>query len=292
MNKKTMSGLVAIVLVIVGCRLAWAEDVPKDDDSKTQEIRSLPWQKGPGPGKVGDKATIAIPSGGSFLDESKGSRFLELLGNLPSPGTTILAFGNWFATLNFSDSGYIKDDEKLDPDALLAQLKGQDEEANAERKKRSIPQLYTDSWAVPPHYDAETKHLEWGLNLRVEGQSEPVVNYTVRLLGRSGFETVVLVSSPKELDAGVKELKKVLGGFDFVGGQRYAEFRQGDRVAEIGLGALIVGGAAAAVVKTGYWKTILAALVAGWKFVAAGIAAVFYGAKKMIGRGKSGGMDS
>jgi len=51
-----------------------------------------------------------------------------------------------------------------------------------------------------------------------------------------------------------------------VEGQRYAEFRPGDKIAEYGLAALITGGAAAVALKTGlfqkFWKLIVLGFVA------------------------------
>jgi uncharacterized membrane-anchored protein len=80
------------------------------------------------------------------------------------------------------------------------------------------------------------------------------VNYTIRLLGRTGVMNAVLVSSPSSLDNDIKAFKASLGNFSFTQGQRYSEFRAGDKVAEYGLAALIVGGAAAAAAKSGAFK--------------------------------------
>ena len=60
----------------------------------------------------------------------------------------------------------------------------------------------------------------------------------------------ILVSDPNSLEQDIKAFRTALRGFDFVSGQRYAEFRSGDKMAEYGLAALIVGGAAAAAAKT------------------------------------------
>lgn len=264
---------------------AWAEQLTPEQ--RREEFRKLAWQKGPGPGAIGNKASISVPEESSFLPESQGQRFLELTGNLPEPGNSILVSGDWWATFAFSESGYIKDDEKLDADKLLKALQDGDAPANEERRKRGIQQLYTEGWVVPPHYDPDTKHLEWGLRLRAEGSSEPVINYTVRLLGRSGYESVILVSSPETLQNDVKQLKAVLKSFAYSSGERYDEFKPGDRVAEIGLGALVVGGAAAAAVKSGLWKSIVALLAASWKLVAAAVVALFAGLAKFFKRGKA-----
>jgi uncharacterized membrane-anchored protein len=123
----------------------------------------------------------------------------------------------------------------------------------AERRRLQLPILKLDGWAVAPHYNAETRRLEWGTRLlREDGQV--VVNYTVRILGRSGVMNAILVSEPQSLTTDIVQFKSALQGFEFVAGEKYAEFRQGDRVAEYGLAALIVGGAAAAAAKSGALK--------------------------------------
>ena len=64
----------------------------------------------------------------------------------------------------------------------------------------------------------------------------------------------ILVSDPHNLEADIKQFHTALRGYDFVSGERYAEFRQGDHIAEYGLAALIVGGAAAAAASSGAMK--------------------------------------
>ena len=248
------------------------------------EMQKLPWQVGPATGDVGGHSKLDIPDGARLLPESSGSRFLELTGNLPEPGDTVLVRKDWWATLSFDDSGYVKDDEKLDPDALLAAMRKNEESSNEERRKRGMDTLSTDGWIVLPHYDPTTKYLEYGVRLHSSASPQPVVNYTMRLLSRHGYETVTLVTRPETLDQDVQDLHQVLGGFKFNAGETYGEFRPGDHVAEFGLGALVLGGAAAAAVKAGWFKGLLVALAAGWKLVAAAAVAVVAGIKRFFGR--------
>ena len=60
----------------------------------------------------------------------------------------------------------------------------------------------------------------------------------------------------------------------------------GDKVAAIGLGALVLGGAAAVATKKGLWGIIGGFLAATWKFLIAGAVALFAGAGKLFGRKK------
>lgn len=223
-------------------------------EQRKAEFDKLDWHTGPRAEAIAGKATLKTPSDKvQFLDDKNSRRFLELTGNLPEDGNyTILdTEGGWWATFTFDQSGYVKEGDKIDADALLKTLKESDEPANEERKRLGLGALYTEGWYVPPHYDEKTKQLEWGLKLRSDhGVS---LNYTIRLLGRSGVMSATLVSSPETLDADVASFRKVLTGFDYNDGEKYSEFKPGDHVAEFGLAALVTGGAAVIATKKGFW---------------------------------------
>lgn len=240
----------------------FAQSSPQD------ELKKLAWQAGPAEGRIGAKATIKVPQGYVFLGEKDTSRFLQLAGNPPRDGHYLFAPDSldWFAVFSFDATGYVKDDEKIDPDALLKTLKASDAPANDERKRLGMSPLYTVGWEVPPHYDTDTKRLEWGLRLKSEGERF-TVNYTSRLLGRTGVMSAVLVADPHTLAKDTQAFKDGLKEFSYVSGEKYSEFKAGDHVAEIGLAALVLGGAAAVASKKGFWAAIVAFLGAFWKLV-------------------------
>jgi uncharacterized membrane-anchored protein len=260
--------------LLIGSSVAYSADTSPEDYYKA--LNALAWQVGPANAVLEDKATLKVPQSARFLDVTNGSKFLELTGNLPSK-ENILMGENWWAAFSFNPAGYVKDDEKIDAAALLKDLQSSDEESNAERRRRGMAELFTEGWHIPPHYDATTKHLEWAMRLRASDSKDPIINYTVRLLGRTGYESAILVSSPETLDADVKEFKAVLTSFEFKPGEKYSEFKPGDKVAEYGLAALVAGGTAAVAVKSGFWKVLVGFLAAGWKVIAAG-AVVLIGA--------------
>jgi uncharacterized membrane-anchored protein len=76
---------------------------------------------------------------------------------------------SWFSIFDFEDTGYIKDDEKIDADAVLQSLKEGNARGNEERKRRGFPALNLDGWFVAPRYDTDTKRLEWATKLSSEG---------------------------------------------------------------------------------------------------------------------------
>lgn len=265
-----MAWLRAAVLIVLLAPLAALAQ--RDPATIIQELQKLAWQNGPGEGAIAGKAKIRIPEGYAFLDDANTRRFLELMGNPPVNNHFMIAPKNvdWFAVFSFDPVGYVKDDEKIDADELLETLKKGDGPGNEERRRLGLQQIYTDGWHVAPHYDAATKRLEWGVRLR-DDRGRINVNYTSRLLGRTGVMSAVLVTSPGTLEADMKSFNGALAGFEFVAGERYAEFKSGDRIAEYGLAALVVGGAAAAAAKAGwlkflgkFWVLILAGFAAAW----------------------------
>jgi uncharacterized membrane-anchored protein len=255
-----------------------------DQGSKSDQIRKLGWQAGPAQGAIAGHAGIEVPKGYMFLGAADTAHFLTILENLPTRDSYTLAPANlhWFAIFDYSDTGYIKDDDKIDADAILQALKEGTESENAERKNRGFPTLDLEGWAAPPHYDEQTKRLEWAT--RIKAGSDVSINYKIRLLGRTGVMNATLVSDPQSLDDDVRAFKAALNGFSFNSGERYSEYRVGDKIAEYGLTGLIIGGAAAAAAKTGLFKIIGKFAVYIFAAGVAGFASIF---RWLTGRRKS-----
>lgn len=272
--KKTL----AMVVLTLAAGTAFAQPAARDEFAK------LPWVSGPEKGQIGDQATIVLDSKLLFLGAQGTSRFLELTGNPPRQNHYMILArdekADWWAVFHFSPEGYIKDTEKLDADALLKTLKESDGPSNEERKRLGMSPLYTDGWEVPPHYNATTKRLEWGVRVR-DDKGAMGVNYATRILGREGVMAATLVTDPENLARDRVAFNAALSGMDFNAGKRYAEFRDGDKVAAYGLGALVVGGAAAAAAKTGAGKALFKGL---WVAILAGGAAVVGVVKRLLGR--------
>lgn len=287
---KKLSQAIAIAISLTSihiiCQNAYAAEAEKastspasQEESQQEQINplsQLDWHIGPKEENIANVAKLKTQKDDGFLDPINADKFLEFTGNLTSGSTNILvaADDSWWATFDFADSGYIKDDEKIDADALLTSLKESDEPSNEQRELAGLPKLYTVGWAVPPHYDEKTKRLEWALKVRTEDNHE-TINYTIRLLGRTGVMSATLISDEEHLTQNIDVFKQTLSGFDFNSGERYSEYKPGDKVAEYGLAALITGGAVAVAAKKGLLGKILVFFAAAWKFIAIGVIACF-----------------
>jgi uncharacterized membrane-anchored protein len=239
-------------------------------------FRELNWVKAPNNVKIAERATIQLQGEQLYLDSANTNKFLKLNGNLPRDDSYTIATsnGSWFAIFDFNPSGYIKDDEEINSTELLNTLKANNERSLEERKKQGLPLLYLQGWHTPPHYDKDTKRLEWAINIKDE-QGNPIINYTTRILGKSGYMSATLVSDPATLDKDIKSFKNVLKSFSYIDGERYSEWREGDKVAAYGLGALVVGGAAAAVASKGGFKFLWALALAAFAAIGAFLKRVF-----------------
>jgi uncharacterized membrane-anchored protein len=233
----------------------------------------LNWIQAPATGRISNKAEFKVPESMAFLSDADTNKFLQMNGNLPQTGAYTIANmkSNWFGILKFSEEGYVKDDEKIDADALLKTLKENNQLGNEERRKQGLKTMTLEGWYFPPRYDTENKRLEWGTKLKAEGETGVTVNVTTKILGRSGYTSAILVSSPETMEKDLPEFKESLKNFSYVSGEKYSEWKQGDKVAAYGLGALVLGGAAAVATKKGGFKLImvavLGALAALWAMI-------------------------
>lgn len=252
-------------------------------DNSWEAMDRVKFQKGPALGELGTTAQVQVPAGYVFAGGGDTRILMESMQN-PTNGRELgfvaPAGEDWFAVFEYDSVGFVKDDEKneLDADALLESIKAGTEASNQERLKRGWPTMTMVGWEHPPRYDETTHNLEWAV--RAESQGLPVVNFNTRLLGRGGVMEVTLVTDPATLAETLPKFKTMLSGFGFNQGQKYSEFRPGDKMAAYGLTGLIVGGGTAALVKSGAFKWI-------WKAIVAAVIGLGALAKKIFSREKT-----
>lgn len=278
MAYRISASITSIVLLFVTAPAAAQSQNAAEEQRQEQaarEILAMPWIAR-GEGSVGGVASIPAATDARVLAGDSVARFIQLTGNLPDPGATVVAPKDlhWFSLYDYSDVGYVTDKDNIDADALLKSLREEQDAANVRRQQQGLPQLTIVGWAVQPHYDSSTHNLEWGLKLN-GSDGENVINYTARHLGRGGYVSSVLVSSPETFQKDLAEFRASDSKLAFDPGSTYAEFRNGDKVAGYGLAALIVGGAGAAVVKSGAAKGFIAAILIALKGFAKVIIAFF-----------------
>ena len=268
--------LLLILLALNGAALAQGQP-----ESPYERVQHLPWHVAPVVLHIKSVAVLDPGRDLKFLEPEATSTLVVLNGNLPTKSEYAVAPKDlaWWSLFSYEATGHIKDDEKLDPDELLATLEQQNRQHQEERRKAGLSELVLEGWSVPPHYDAVTHNLEWGTRLRSEGQQ--TINYTVRVLGREGLVHALLVTDLNGFNSDLESFRSALRRLSLVQGQGYSEFRQGDKMAAYGLGALIVGGAAAAAASSGALKGLVKVIAFGALGVFAAVAGFF---KRLFGK--------
>ena len=267
MARFTWKGLLAIVAlsVIFAGVLAPTKGL-------AQELPEIEWVEGPATVDLGDVAEIELGDDYLFLDGEDTIELMEYIGE-PTTGLEVGAVlpkaddENWSLIFDYDPIGYIGEDEEesWDLDAIFESIRENTEEANKVRIEHGLPAVNVIAWYEEPHYDADSNNLVWAI-LAEEGDTQiQIVNYNTRLLGRYGYIAVTLITESATLATTRAYLDDIIAHFSWKQGKSYGEWVAGDKVAEIGLTALIIGGAGAAA--AGLLGQI-------WKFIVAGVAAV------------------
>jgi uncharacterized membrane-anchored protein len=237
---------------------ALAQEPPKEDPAVVVQrlVDSLQWKDGTIPIETG-LANLKLEAGYRYLDPKDTEKILSGLWGNPPGGKTLGMFfprdtdlrsdSAWGVILEgFEDEGYVKDDdaERLDAPKLLKEMQEAQEAANEERVKAGYRALELVGWALPPHYDKESKKLYWATDIKAKGGSGHSVNYYVRILGRKGYLVLNAIGGLEQLPEMQSATPQILSMVEFTEGNRYADFDpKTDKVAAYGILGLIAGAA-------------------------------------------------
>jgi uncharacterized membrane-anchored protein len=240
----------------------------------------------------GDLAILRLPPGYRYLDEEQTEKVLttmwgnppgsETLGMILAPDMTPLKENSWAVIIEYTDDGYVKDDdaETIDYDKLLKDMQKATEERNEDRKKDGYAPLHLVGWAETPHYDKEAHKLHWAKELSADGDRQSSLNYNIRILGRKGVLVLNAISAMSDLPAVKAGLDPILAAVDFQEGHKYSQFDPKlDKVATYGITGLIAGGLLA---KVGFFKLLLVGLLAAKKFLIIGFIALIAFVKRFF----------
>lgn len=281
--------LCAASLLILPAPLLAQEESPLD---------RIPWADGPVIGGLGTIAEVEVPAFCRYTDDKGAKQFMEMTENTTDGSELAILLCTdpqvdsvmWFVVFSFDESGYVRDDERssLDAEGILTTIRRGNDAANGERRRRGWAQLVIDGWEREPYYDSLTNNLTWSLRVAAKDSPGTSVNHSVRLLGRKGVMHVDLVADPADMANAVVAFDSIISTYTYLEGQRYAEWREGDKIAKYGLTALVAGGAGIAAAKLGLfpklWKAILGILVAAKKLVIVAVVAIGALLKRLFGR--------
>lgn len=295
--KTTVTALAAAFAFILP---AFAENQPTAEEMKKfqgvmKAIGELQYQSGEVT-LAGGKIKIAVPAEFRYLDPANTRKVLvDIFGNPPDSASTdgmivpkninFLSGEGWTAVLQWKGDGYVKDDDfaKLDFNDMLKELKEGYHRGSEERVKRGYGRMELAAWAQQPHYDRTTHKLYYAKLFDVDGP-EQQLNYDIRVLGRHGHLEVSIMAAKSQLAEIEGKAPAILSMVNFTDGNRYTDYKSGDKVAAYGIAGLITGGVLA---KAGFFKALWIGILAAKKFVIVAVVALFAGIAKLLGRRKT-----
>lgn len=247
--KKTLQTLLASFGLCLGLA-AHAADAPAEDPAWTEAKAAA--KEGPADITIAGQATLHLPAGRVFIPQPQAGKLLTAMGN-PGDHSDLSGMifpkgeSEWFATLRYIASGYVKDGDAKEwkADELLSSYREGTEASNEERKKMGVAPIEITGWAEPPAYEASAHRLVWAMSSKEKGAPADAhlgVNYNTYALGREGYLSLNFVTGLNDLPAQKPDAKALLGALEFDKGKRYEDFDSStDHVAEYGLAALVVG---------------------------------------------------
>ncbi|MEA3208059.1 MAG: hypothetical protein QOE70_1116 [Chthoniobacter sp.] len=240
-------------------------------------------------------AKINVPASFRYLNPADTETVLSKIWGNPPTGERSLGMlfpaetgpidpDSWGVIITYEEDGFVKDNDAstINYDDLLKQMKQGTAEASKVREKKGFSSIELVGWAARPRYDAAEHKMYWAKELRFGGEPGTTLNYNIRMLGRRGVLVLNAVANTEQLATIEKTTPDILAMVNFQEGHRYADFNPStDKVATYGLAALVAGGLLA---KGGFFKLLIAGLIAAKKFVIVGAVALFAGIKKLISK--------
>jgi uncharacterized membrane-anchored protein len=234
-------------------------------------------------------AELKVPIGYKYINPKQAAFILsDVWGNPPQECLGLILpeedspfdVGGYAIVLNYSEEGYVDDEDAqdLDYDDLLEEMQDDTESYNTAREAQGYPPIHMLDWASTPYYDHENKKLHWAKKLQF-GDDDPdtVLNYDIRVLGRKGYMELSFIGGMDVLPKVQADMENILASVNFKEGNKYADFNpEIDEVAAYGIGGLIAGKVLA---KAGFFVLLLKF----WKIIAVGAVAAFAAVKKFLG---------
>lgn len=275
---------------LVGCLLLGAAPAKADDG---------PDKVGPAKiGLSGSLGSLNLPAGYAYFGEAKAKAQMERGGSTPEHAIGLIVpaekDGKFAVLLRYEDTGYVSDKDagELDPKKILESYQEGTEAQNELRKEKGIGAIHVTGWEQEPKYDTKTHVVTWSLQAK-DDKNEQFVNYNTRVLTRKGVLSVNLMCDNADLPACRPKAQDLTSKIAFNSGERYEDYKQGDKMSTGGLVALVAGGALLAK-KTGLivflWamaKPLLLFVKALGAKALALLALPFMALKNMFGKKKS-----
>ena len=216
--------------------------MPKDDEDYWAKIQKLNWKDGPIDISFEQaNSTISFNSEFTVLEGEDARQIMYWTNGIEFLDIEIYASNNakdYHYTFSYVDSGYVEIDDwkNIDSEKFLEEMNENSQKNNPERTKNNMSTIDKINWNKKPTLDRSKNAVYYSFKLDwSDGTS--TMNATSILLGRRGYTDVTYSSWPDNYDN--NDLVKISEIHNFNDEQQYKDWKSGDKVAAVGIGALL-----------------------------------------------------
>lgn len=227
-----------------------AQSTQEPSSAAPSENPAENWVRSPHVIKFGDYATIQVPAGmkcrfgnketarATVLDAGKERQ--QKLAGVIIPTIQGEKTQSWRITFYFDPIGYVKTEgaSSLDASALLDRYVQGLASLNDRRRLAGQHEIQEFLWTEPPVLDPALPQMRWNLRQVIEGGDR--VEFGVCRLGRHGIMTMKFEADAKEYETMKRDLDDLAAALEFTSGNRYEDYRVGDKIATKPLPDLII----------------------------------------------------
>lgn len=246
---------------------------PQTDEEKRAAFNALNWLGEVKSYSLTDShAHIQLPEGKILLLGADAERYSWLISGVEFPDTEAIMSSESSSVdvyYEWRDAGYVSDSDwsDVDADEMLDGFREATEASNKERIANGFQAMEVVGWLQPPTYDAATHTVSYSLELK--DTDSHWANVVALRLGRGGYAELTWVGAIDAMESSGGRpalLNTALDIHAFDEGHRYADYKDGDKVAAFGIAGLV---ATALGVKFGAkgFAAIIAFLIAGKKII-------------------------
>jgi uncharacterized membrane-anchored protein len=254
-------------------------------EAASDEISQMNWISVGAIRLGGSTSTITLPLGFAGIAGLEAGRAYELSqGRRNETVEAVIVHPADGGEVQFQwyPAGYVTADDwsDVDANAMIAEIRGNTETANADRRTHGLEELHVIGWMQQPVFDSATHTVFWAIGARSD--SGPLVNAIALRLGRSGYEKLTWIGAPEAYKAVGGDLDIMLRAHSFDVGQRYEDHISTDRVAGYGIAALVGAVAGAKALKVAAAGGLILLLKKFWFLAFAAVVLFFKKIKRAI----------
>lgn len=286
--KATLLSLIITFFLIINFANALDYNIPKTDQEWNAKVSKLKWKTGPGYiSHKKAKASIYFNKEYWVLEGEDARQILYWNNGLEIP-TDIYAENvekGYYYDFEFSDSGLIKIDdwEKINANDFIKEKRETAKQNNPSRQAKGLSTITNIKWNEKPTLDRQNNQVYYSL-LVTWSDGQQSIDSKILTLGRRGYTTITLVSSPESYSPAL--LKSMSKNYQYGKNEKYTDWKSGDKVAALGIGALLASSLGLKAVKPGLLAVILGFLKKFWFIIFLPFIALGNVFKKMFSKGK------